>query len=145
MNRLPLLATVLSAVSAAAQTPTASPSGPPSPPPKPCLTMPESRQLDFWIGDWDVSQTGKPIPPKPSRSRIEPSDDGCVVNELYTTPVGYSGRSLNAYDANKKHWEQFYVDSAGGVNHFIGHGRDGNMYYEGDFPPAGRPSRSRTR
>jgi len=101
--------------------------------------MPESRQLDFWIGEWDVSPTGKPVPAKPSRSRIELSDDGCVVNELYTTqPGGYTGRSLNAYDANKKHWEQFYVDNAGGLNHFIGHGRDGNMYFEGDFPPAGK-------
>jgi hypothetical protein len=139
VNRLPLLAaTVLSAVTAAAQTPTPAPSGPPSPPPKPCLTLPESRQLDFWIGDWDVSQTGKPVPPKPSRSHIEMSDDGCVINELYTTPVGYSGRSLNAYDANTRRWEQFWVDNAGGLNHYVGHGRDGNMYYEAEFPPPGK-------
>jgi hypothetical protein len=140
VTRLPLLAaTVLSAVSAAAQAPSPSPSGPPSPPPKPCLTMPESRQLDFWIGDWDVSPTGKPVPPKPSRSRIELSDDGCVVNETYTTrPGGYTGRSLNAYDANQRRWEQFYVDNAGGVFLYLGHARDGNMYFEADFPPPGK-------
>lgn len=137
MNRL-VLAALLAASTAEAQTPSPSPSAPPSPPPKPCLTQPESRQLDFWIGEWDVSQTGKPVPPKPSRSRIELSDDGCVVNEFYTTPGGYTGRSLNAYDPNKKHWEQFYVDNAGGVYLYVGHGREGNMYFEGDFPPAGK-------
>jgi hypothetical protein len=140
VNRLALAAaTVLAAVPAAAQTPSPAPSGPPSPPPKPCLTRPESRQLDFWIGEWDVSPTGKPVPPKPSRSRIELSDDGCVVNEHYTTqPGGYTGRSLNAYNASRKQWEQFWVDNAGGIHHYTGQGREGNLYYEAEFVPPGQ-------
>jgi hypothetical protein len=118
---------------------------PPTPPPKPCLTQPESRQLDFWIGDWEVARTGQPVPPQPSRSHIASTDDGCVITEQYTTPIGYTGRSLNAYDAVKKQWEQFWVDSAGGLHHYVGHARDGNMYYEAQILAAGesRPTRNR--
>ena len=103
-------------------------------PPQPC-TAPEHRQFDFWIGDWQVH---KPDGSFVGINRITREYGGCVIHERYATGRGYSGESLNAYDANKKHWEQFYVDNAGGLNHFIGHGRDGNMYFEGDFPPAGK-------
>ena len=105
---------------------------------KPCLDASQSRAFDFWIGDWDVTSTNAAKPGPPARSRIELIEDQCVIFENYSSPSGYSGRSLNAYHPDKKHWEQFYVDNAGGLNHFIGHGRDGNMYFEGDFPPPGK-------
>lgn len=128
------LAIVAAAVPCLAQAPSPAPSAPP----RPCLARPESRELDFWVGEWDVARTGQPVPATPSRSHVEMSDDGCVINERYETPIGYSGRSLNAYDANRKQWEQFWVDNAGGMHHYVGHAHDGNMYYEAEFVPPGQ-------
>ena len=65
-----------------------------------------------------------------------------MVLEEYTTPSGYSGRSLNAYDPERKRWEQFWVDNMAGVHHYIGQARDGNMYYEAEsvrFPELPQP------
>lgn len=112
---------------------------------RPCAFRPESRQLDFWVGEWDVTQTGAPPGVNASRSRIESVEQGCVIAEFYETPTGYSGRSHNAYDANKKRWEQFWVDNVGGLHHYTGHARDGNMYYEAEFVPPGATAPAKTR
>ena len=61
---------------------------------------------------------------------IESVEGGCVIHEQYSNPGGYSGRSFNAYDRERKQWEQFWVDNQGGVHHYVGHARGGNMYYE---------------
>jgi uncharacterized protein (TIGR02246 family) len=96
---------------------------------RPCVYAPEYRQLDFWIGDWDVtSATGG----FGGRSHIELIEDQCVIFENFSTPAGYSGRSLNSYHPDKKHWEQFYVDNQGTIHHYVGHFRDGNLYYEAE-------------
>ena len=94
--------------------------------------MPKSRALDFWIGEWDVRPSGGPATRPPSKSRIERVEDGCVIAEYYTTPQGYSGRSINAYDATKKRWQQTWMDNQGGVHNYFGQARDGNVYYEAD-------------
>lgn len=115
---------VLGASAARPQSPSPSPSGPP-----PCSAA-EHRQLDFWIGEWDVRGVKQPAGAPPSHSRIERVEGGCVIQEQYTTPGGYSGRSLNAYHPQRQQWEQFWVDNQGGVHHYVGHARDGNMFYE---------------
>lgn len=125
-SRAPLLAMpVVLAAAAAAQTP------PPAAPsaPAPC-TAAEHRQLDFWIGEWDVRGAKQPPDAPPSRSRIESVEMGCVIEERYTTPGGYSGRSLNAYDRAARRWEQFWVDNQGGIHHYVGQAKGGNMHYE---------------
>jgi hypothetical protein len=109
----------------AAQTPPS-----PAPPaPTPC-TAAEHRQLDFWVGEWDVRGVKQPKDAPPSRSRIESIEGGCVIYEQYTTPGGYSGRSFNAYDRGARRWEQFWVDNQGGLHHYVGQARDGNVHYE---------------
>jgi hypothetical protein len=120
------------AVPAVAQSPSPSPSGPPRPLGKPCQDAPENRALDFWIGEWDVRPQGAPAGRPPSRSRIERVEDGCVIAEFYTTPQGYSGRSINAWDAVAKRWQQTWMDNQGGVNNYFGQARDGNLYYEAE-------------
>jgi Protein of unknown function (DUF1579) len=125
-SRLPLFAFVVILPAAAAAQP---PSPSPVPAPTPC-TAAEHRQLDFWMGEWDVRGVKQPQDALPSRSRIESIEGGCVISEQYTTPGGYSGRSLNAYHADRKQWEQFWVDNQGGIHHYVGQARDGNMHYE---------------
>jgi hypothetical protein len=111
-----------------------SPSPRPVPPPlgRPCADKPANRGLDFWIGDWDVRPAGAPANRPPSKSHIERVEDGCVIAEFYTTPQGYSGRSINAYDGITKRWQQVWMDNQGGVNNYFGQARDGNLYYEAD-------------
>ena len=120
------------AARAGAQSAAPTPAAPPKPLGKPCQDAPESRALDFWIGDWDVRPKGAPAGRPPSKSHIERVEDGCVIAEYYTTPQGYSGRSINAYDAVAKRWQQTWMDNQGGVNNYFGQARDGNLYYEAD-------------
>jgi uncharacterized protein DUF1579 len=128
-----------------------------SPPPanrrpsaRPCADAPEHRQLDFWIGEWEVTPAAgpaagpgagsSPAPGPPARSRIELVEDQCVISETYTNAGGYSGRSLNAYHPDRKHWEQFWVDNKGAIHHYVGQLRNGNMYYEAEGVRAAGPS-----
>jgi len=77
--------------------------------PAPC-SGPEYRQFDFWIGDWRVF---KPDGSFAGMNRITVEYGGCVIHEHYTTGKGYSGESLNTYDAGRKVWHQTWVDDAG--------------------------------
>jgi len=133
---------LLAAALAAAQSSTPSPAAP-SPAPRPCVAAPEHRAFDFWVGEWDVRPADHPERP-PSHSRIERIEDGCVIYEQYTTPQGYSGRSFNAYHPEKREWQQFWVDNAGGIHHYRGQAKDGNLYYEAAsvaLPGEGAPVR----
>jgi tetratricopeptide (TPR) repeat protein len=81
----------------------------------PCRHTAEFRQFDFWLGEWDVEQGGQKI----ARSSIQLILDECVVFENYEAP-GYSGKSLNTWDAGEKRWEQHYMDTTGGSRAFVG-------------------------
>jgi hypothetical protein len=54
-----------------------------------------------------------------------------VLHERYATPGGYSGESLNIYDASRKLWHQTWVDSTGTLLLLDGGVRDGRMMLEG--------------
>ena len=56
---------------------------------------------------------------------------GCVLHERYDTQRGYSGESLNIYDATRKVWHQTWVDSSGTLLLLEGGMRDGKMVLEG--------------
>jgi hypothetical protein len=77
--------------------------------PAPCSSA-EHRQFDFWLGDWQVH---KPDGSFVGLNRITPEYGGCVLHEHYATGRGYSGESLNIYDAARKLWHQSWVDSDG--------------------------------
>lgn len=81
---------------------------------------PESRQFDFWIGEWDVTTPdGKPA----GSSRIERIANGAGLLENWTgypAPTGGNGKSLNAYNPARKQWQQFWVGAGGGVLELAG-------------------------
>lgn len=79
------------------------------PPPAPCASA-EHHQFDFWIGDWRVF---KPDGSFAGMNRITREYGGCVIHEHYVTGKGYSGESLNMYDAARKVWHQTWVDDGG--------------------------------
>ncbi|HSM11444.1 MAG TPA: hypothetical protein VK827_07740, partial [Lysobacter sp.] len=76
-------------------------------------------------------------------NRIEREHDGCVLHERYATGRGYSGESLNIYDAARDRWHQTWVDSSGMLLLLEGGIRDGSMVMEGQTGAAGDITRHR--
>jgi hypothetical protein len=114
---------------------------------RPCEYSSESRQFDFWVGDWNVATTRELTPV--GRSHIERTIGDCVIWENWTSlgESGYSGKSYNVYDVELKRWEQFWVDNQGGMIHFHGALVDGVMdFYTDAIPQAdGKPLSRRLR
>jgi len=108
---------------------------------RPCAYAKENRQLDFWLGEWDVSTTQGGVPA--GTSKIELILEDCVVQENWQSLGSpYTGKSYNIYDAALKRWEQYWVDSTGGNIFFHGElAQDGVMdYWTDDIPQSGGPS-----
>jgi hypothetical protein len=96
-------------------------------------SRPESKQFDFWVGSWDVQETaGKDAGVKVATSREEKVQNGCILVERYTQADGYTGESINFYDAALKKWRQTWVDAMGGISEFSGEWKDGAMRFEGE-------------
>jgi hypothetical protein len=89
---------------------------------------PAYRQFDFWLGEWEVF---KPDGSLAGTNRIDKEYGGCVLHERYVTPKGYSGESLNTYDAARKVWHQTWVDNAGLLLLLEGRLLGGRMVLEG--------------
>jgi hypothetical protein len=94
----------------------------------PACDSPEYRAFDFWIGDWEVRTPDGKLA---GTNRITREYGGCVLHEQYITDRGYSGESLNLYDASRKLWHQTWVDSTGTLLLLEGGPREGRMVLEG--------------
>jgi len=68
------------------------------------------RAFDFWLGTWQVTTTNDTII---RHSKISAINDGCTILEEYSTPSGYTGKSLNIYDNTTKKWHQTWTDNGG--------------------------------
>lgn len=93
-------------------------------PPKYGCDAPEFRQLDFWLGEWELAYAeGR------SRNRITKTLDGCAVLEEFTGAPGtkLDGRSVSTWDAAAKRWRQVWVDNTGAWLDFTGGLEDGRM------------------
>jgi hypothetical protein len=98
-----------------------------------CMDIPQARQFDFWIGDWEAFVTGSDK--LAGFSKIEMASGGCMILENWTS-VGqpYSGKSMNFIDPVTMKWKQVWVGSNGlNVNEFLnGVYVDGAMRFEFD-------------
>jgi len=124
-----LLALILApvAASAADEKPAPAPVQPP-----PGCTAPEHRQFDFWLGDWTVrGPAGKVI----GENRIVSLHKGCVLYESWSGAGGFTGSSLNVYDAERRKWHQTWVDVSGALLSLDGEFRDGRMTLAGKSAP----------
>ncbi len=88
----------------------------------------EHRAFDFWLGEWQVRTSDGKIA---GVNRIAREYDGCILHERYDTGRGYSGESLNIYDAGRKTWHQTWVDTSGTLLLLEGGLRNGSMVLEG--------------
>lgn len=103
-------------------------------PPAPCAST-GHRQFDFWLGTWDVTTAdGKPA----GRNRITSVHNGCALLEQWEGRGGFTGTSLNAFDATAQRWHQTWVDASGGLLRLDGTFEDGRMRLEGDTADAER-------
>lgn len=98
----------------------------------PC-SGPESTQLDFWLGEWDLTwpanQTGGAEGAiARGTNQISKILKGCVVEERFATADGsLLGRSHSVFDTKARVWRQTWVDSAGGYLVLTG-GVDGTSF-----------------
>jgi hypothetical protein len=98
---------------------------------------PAHRAFDFWLGEWEVRTPDGKLA---GHNRIESEYGGCVLHERYTTGRGYSGESLNVYDASRKVWHQTWVDTDGTLLLLEGGPREGKMVLEGQTANADGPA-----
>ena len=88
---------------------------------QPCSTE-EARQLDFWLGEWDLTWQGGS-----GTNDITRRFGDCVIEENFAgnMPTGlFKGHSVSVYNAQLGQWQQTWVDNQGGYLTFTG-GVDG--------------------
>ena len=82
---------------------------------EPCVARAESHQFDFWVGEWNVvNAAGQPA----GHSVVQKILGQCVVLENWADAQGGEGKSLNAYNAQLKMWQQFWTDQYGAVTEY---------------------------
>ncbi|RYY71217.1 MAG: hypothetical protein EOO13_03870 [Chitinophagaceae bacterium] len=74
----------------------------------PCSAEPVYRQLDFWVGEWEVFATNGS---KAGDSKISLILDSCIILEEWISVqpgkgLRYAGKSFNSYNASSKQWQQ---------------------------------------
>lgn len=95
---------------------------------------PQYRQLDFWVGEWDVYSGQQKV----GESSVQLILKDCVVFENWRGRQGSDGKSFNKYNNVSKQWEQFWVSDSGTTNYFRGSLIDGSMRYTLEMPgPSG--------
>jgi len=108
----------------------------PSPPPAPPACDSEGHAgFDFWLGEWDVYQTGGDA--KVADSRIGRKHNGCAVTESWIPLCGAGGTSLNHWDINAGAWRQKWVGSSPGAVEFTGGVTEGKMVLTEIWPSPG--------
>jgi len=105
----------------------------------------ESRQLDFWVGEWELTYAGPDGKPVKSRNRITKTLDGCAILEEFTGAPGtkLDGRSYSAFDRATKRWKQTWVDNTASYLDFEGTTVDGHMAFARVVAKDGKSSHQR--
>lgn len=80
--------------------------------------QPEFRQLDFWVGEWDVRWDASGEQAAGRGTNIVTRElDNCVIQERFTgdaSTQGLVGHSVSTYHKAPKLWRQTWVDNQGG-------------------------------
>ena len=108
------------------------PSNPPAPP-NPC-SAPEQKQLDFWVGEWDLTWPGaKPGDTGHGTNSIRRILDGCVVQENFSggDSMPLRGTSVSIFDVTGE-WRQTWVDNQGAYINLAGGLTNGQMILQSE-------------
>jgi hypothetical protein len=100
---------------------------------KPCASQPESKALDFWLGDWQIGVANEHVN---ATSRVSLELGDCVVVERWNGGDGHTGENIFGYSADDKSWHGMFADSVGHVHVFM-NGRVGSDSAEFTGPSRG--------
>jgi len=94
----------------------------------PCMSDPHAREFDFWIGEWDVYQTGTKN--YAGHSLVQLISGGCALLENWDSPAS-TGKSINFIDPVTNRWKQSWSGSyTNGNQEFVnGEYKDGAMRF----------------
>ncbi|MGB2665951.1 MAG: hypothetical protein WAK48_18250 [Candidatus Acidiferrum sp.] len=85
--------------------------------PSSCSANAQSREFDFWVGDWDVRYPGAE---NASSSKVYLELGKCVLVENWDGGKGHEGINIFAYSADDQHWHGLFADNEGRVHVFEG-------------------------
>lgn len=105
--------------------------------PGPCSANPESRQLDFWLGNWTVTYPGMP---GSAASKVSLLLDKCLLIESWDGGKGHTGENMFAYSSDDKNWHGMFADNHGRVHMLEGRVAPGSAEFLG--PSSGPDGRT---
>jgi hypothetical protein len=93
--------------------------------------------LDFWLGQWEVSQGGQLV----GTNTIEATLEGCAILEHWRDVAGGQGTSLFYYDRGAARWKQVWVTeqalAVGGTKEKVEQREftaSGRIRFQGQYP-----------
>ena len=109
-----------------------------------CAT-PESKQFDFWVGEWEANYAAADGKVAKSRNRVTRILDGCAILEEFSGAPGtkLNGHSVSTYDRNARQWKQTWVDNTASYLDFKGGMEEGRMVLARDAEREGKKFRQR--
>jgi hypothetical protein len=93
-----------------------------------CSANLESRQMDFWLGDWVVTY---PDMAGSANSKVYVELDKCLIIESWDGGKGHSGKNMFAYSSDDKSWHGMFADNQGRVHVFGGKVAQGSAEFIG--------------
>lgn len=95
----------------------------------PCTEIPESSQLDFWLGRWEVrAPNGQLL----GFNTITKRDGDCALLEQWEATNGGTGTSVSFFVPSRGQWRHVWTGSGGAFVDVVGGLReDGAMHMEG--------------
>jgi hypothetical protein len=82
----------------------------------PCTTNPDSRALDFWLGDWSIAGPGSA---PTAKSSVTATLDKCIIVETWDGGRGHIGENWFGYSPDDKSWHGMFADNMGRVHVFV--------------------------
>lgn len=108
---------------------------------EPCTLDRRYRALDFWVGNWTVTN---PQQAKAGTSRVERILNDCVIFENWTSASGYGGKSFSFFDPVKGVWIQHWVDGQTGFRDWAGSVKGDSLVFTSEgTDSAGKPQHMR--
>jgi hypothetical protein len=83
---------------------------------EPCAMNASARQLDFWVGDWKISDGENPAT---ATSKVSLELGKCLVAENWSDPAGNRGENFFGYNLDDKTWGGMFADTRGQVHIFV--------------------------
>jgi hypothetical protein len=81
-----------------------------------CATNAETRQLDFWLGNWKI---GGPGAGPSAKSNVSIELDQCMVVERWDGGRGHRGENIFGYSPEDQSWHGLFADNMGRVHVFV--------------------------